>query len=123
MEKVYTRRKDNSKGKKVTIDAKLYDIANEFLKVNPDGVFAISKKFVLKADGGLGIVVNEEPCIITDINIKNLVIPSCFRLRKGKYLTTWCDNEYIAQIECKDIIFEDGNINDKDIKDFYLKIK
>ena len=77
MEKVYTKRKDNNKEKKITIDAKLYDIANELLKANPDGVFAISKKFVLKTDGSLGIAMHEEPCIITDINIKELVIPSC----------------------------------------------
>ena len=123
MENIYTKRKDNSKKKNITIDPKLYDIADKLLEYNPDCVFAISKSFMLNGNGSLGKEIRRMPCIITSIEVNKLVIPSCFKLLEGNYLSTWCDDDPLIKLESRNIIFEDGDIKGKKIKNLYLKIK
>ena len=123
MDNLYIKRKDNGKKRNITIDARLYDMASKLLEYNPNCVFAISKVFEEKSDGALGKELETIPCIVVNMAVNTLMIPSCFKLLPGNYLTTWCDNDPSVKLERRKIMFKDGNIKEKTIKDLYLKIK
>lgn len=116
----YTKRK---KVNNSAINANLCDIASELLKLNPDGVFAISSTFEEKGNDMLGDEIVSTPCIISTIPVKFLTIPSCFKLVGGEYLSTWCDEDPIVKIIHKKIVFRDAQIEGKKYKDHFMKIK
>lgn len=104
-------------------DSKLAAISNELLFYNEDAVFAISKNYVERnKTDGLFEEVKSCPIIISSIPLEKLELPSYYILRNDE-LTLWTDDEVIAKIVYSNLVFRDGNINDKKVKDLYLNIE
>lgn len=104
------------------IDKRLETFCDDFLKLNSDAFFAISKKFVENPDKSLKSEINGLQVIVSSMAIEDLTIPSGYSIVDSCYLTTWCDDERLVKIIHSDMKFIDGDINEKKIKGLYLDI-
>ena len=66
---MYTKRK---KIMEIAIDKTLDDICEEFLKINEDAYFLISKKYVEKSKTELGDEISSAKIIVSSIPIEEL---------------------------------------------------
>ena len=108
----------------VAIDKTLDDICEEFSKINEDVCFLISKKFVEKSKTELGEEISSAKIIVSSKPIKELQIPSAFKVKTNGDITTWIDDKHvIAKVIHSNIKFTDGNINGKTIPNMYLDIE
>lgn len=118
---MYTKRK---KIMEIAIDKTLDDICEEFLKINEDVCFLISKKYVEKSKTELGDEISSAKIIVSSIPIEELRVPSAFKVKSNGNITTWIDEEHVlAKVIHSNIKFTDGNINGKIIPNMYLDIE
>ena len=111
--------KKNKKVNDDLIDNRLYSFCNDLLKYNDDSFFIISKKFV--ENNGVFEEIKQIPVIISSTEIERLLVPSGYKIIDNCYLTTWCDvKRPLARLEHKNIIFKDGDINDKKVKNLFM---
>lgn len=112
---------------------KLQNYCSDLLAYNPDATFVISKRFIenAKDEGFVEIKDKNIPIIYSSVTPEKLLNPKSFTIRKiyegdeeHYYLTIWCDMEIpLARIVHKQLVFTDGDIKGKEIKNLYLDIK
>ena len=101
-------------------DLKLVAICNELLSYNEDALFVISKNYLEK--NGFFEEVGSMPIIVSSIPLEELKLPSYYVL-KNNNLMLWTGDEIIVKLIYSNLVFTDGNINDKKIDDLYLNIE
>ena len=117
---MYKRRK---KVIKEAINKRLEEICLDFLKFNQDAFFMTSRKFVENTDKTLGSEIESLPVIISSKPLEELVVPSCYSLKKSNDLTTWCDSDPLIKMMYSKVNFTSGNVNGKEIKNLYMNIE
>lgn len=112
---------------------KLQNYCSDLLAYNPDATLIISKRFIENAnDKGFTEIKDKNiPIIYSSVDPGELLNPRSLTIRKiyegdeeHYYLTLWCDREIpLARIVHKQLVFTDGDIKGKEIKNLYLDIK
>ena len=72
--------KKNKKVKEKAVDKRLAMFCEDILRLNPDALFAISKKFVENADNSLKSEIKGLPVIVSSVAIEDLTIPSGYSI-------------------------------------------
>ena len=111
---------------------KLQNYCSDLLAYNPNATLIISKRFIENAEDKGFVEVKEKniPIIYSSVSPKELISPQSLTIRKmyeddeeHYYLTLWCDKIPLARIVHKQLVFTDGDIKNKKIKNLYLELK
>ena len=105
-------------------DFRIESMCSDLIDANPDTLFIVSKKFVIKPNKELGNEVKGLPLVVSSTPIEELSIPSTYSLTKSGELTTWCDEKYsLVKLVYSPVKFTDGEIKGKKIPNMYLDIE
>ena len=93
---------------KSIIDTNLEEICDKFLIYNDDTTFAISKKFKLDSSNNVCEEYKGLPIIVSSKPVKELIVPSAYKLHSNRKLSNWYDKEILAEIIHAEMNFQDG---------------
>ena len=105
-------------------DFKIEAMCSDLIDANPDTLFIVSKKFIIKPNKELGEEIKGLPLVISTTPIEGLKVPSTYLLKESGELTTWCDEKYsLVRLVYSPVKFTDGEIKGKKITNLYLDIE